>query len=400
MEVNTISGREDEKGAALIGALLILIMLTALGMAAIMTSTTETMIGRNDYTAKQVHYAAEAGIQEAMAKIDFTRIVPDPAHYDTWKYDNYSAFRFTDYAGHTQAFMGYSVTVKYKIEGEYGDNIHIHNTANGELVRYNQGFGYASSPVPDPALGQPVYTIRSLGIMYSGGKRSTAEIIVDCSENTLNVYGPASLATNGGLDCNGSYSISGGGTKPGFVTNGPVSVPPPGVVTGTGSPPYQTGAYTDMTGANPYIGANLPELKAMATPPGGEYYLRTGPNSWNPPLGNSPTWGGPTEPKMIFLDEPGQEYHMSGNMVGYGVLVVNGNFKISGSLTWYGLIYVTGNLDAATGTINGQGAIMAGGSAPTKIGGNVNMFYNTTALDNVSKLMFKQKQVGWRKRYN
>lgn len=54
---------QNEKGAALITALVILALLTIIGMAATNTSMLETMISATERTQSEAFYAAEAGVE-------------------------------------------------------------------------------------------------------------------------------------------------------------------------------------------------------------------------------------------------------------------------------------------------------------------------------------------------
>ncbi len=56
----------DESGVALIVALMSLLLLTALGVALVMTTSTETMIANNYGTAQEGLYAADAAIERSM----------------------------------------------------------------------------------------------------------------------------------------------------------------------------------------------------------------------------------------------------------------------------------------------------------------------------------------------
>lgn len=57
---------KDESGVALVIALLIMVLLTILGTAAIMTSTTDVKIAANFKKSTNAFYAAEAGIEAGM----------------------------------------------------------------------------------------------------------------------------------------------------------------------------------------------------------------------------------------------------------------------------------------------------------------------------------------------
>jgi hypothetical protein len=69
---------KSRKGAALIVAMLLLIILTVLGLAAIQTSTTDIEIAANERRAQCVFYASEAGVQAAMEQLARKDLDPIP----------------------------------------------------------------------------------------------------------------------------------------------------------------------------------------------------------------------------------------------------------------------------------------------------------------------------------
>ncbi len=56
----------SERGASLVVSLLAMMMLTALGAALVMTTTTETMLTHNFQTGQQTLYAADAGVERGV----------------------------------------------------------------------------------------------------------------------------------------------------------------------------------------------------------------------------------------------------------------------------------------------------------------------------------------------
>jgi hypothetical protein len=61
---------QDQSGAALVIALLMMIMLTLIGLASIFTSTFEMRLSGNKRGSTDAFYAADSGIQVVMARID------------------------------------------------------------------------------------------------------------------------------------------------------------------------------------------------------------------------------------------------------------------------------------------------------------------------------------------
>ena len=74
----------DERGVALIIALLATILLTALGVALVMYSNTETIITSNYRNAQQTLYAADAGVESTMQDLlleaDWNRVLSGAEH--------------------------------------------------------------------------------------------------------------------------------------------------------------------------------------------------------------------------------------------------------------------------------------------------------------------------------
>src|SRR5688572_7067965 len=58
--------RQGERGMALIAVLLLLMMMSALGMALAVNGETETLIARNQISGMQAHVAAEAGLNHGL----------------------------------------------------------------------------------------------------------------------------------------------------------------------------------------------------------------------------------------------------------------------------------------------------------------------------------------------
>jgi len=74
----------DERGIALIIALFATILLTALGVALVLLTTTETMITTNYRDSQQTLYAADAGVETAMQDLlleaDWNRVLTGAEH--------------------------------------------------------------------------------------------------------------------------------------------------------------------------------------------------------------------------------------------------------------------------------------------------------------------------------
>lgn len=58
-----------DRGAALVIALMAIVLMSALGLALVLTTTTEVVIGANYRTAQEARYAADAGVERALVDL-------------------------------------------------------------------------------------------------------------------------------------------------------------------------------------------------------------------------------------------------------------------------------------------------------------------------------------------
>ena len=104
--------RTNEKGAVLVTALLIVLVLTILSLAAMMTTATELKTARNDRSAKQVLYMAEAGTEDARSRLQ-TGASAYPIPDDQPTNANWTAFIGTSGEAALQGYVGNSNQVLY-----------------------------------------------------------------------------------------------------------------------------------------------------------------------------------------------------------------------------------------------------------------------------------------------
>jgi hypothetical protein len=78
---------DNEDGAVLVIALMMLVLLTILGIAISTTSEVELQIADNERRHKQVHYRAEAAAMQAANLFDFDPDLNHDADPDDWIYD-------------------------------------------------------------------------------------------------------------------------------------------------------------------------------------------------------------------------------------------------------------------------------------------------------------------------
>jgi len=95
----------------------------------------------------------------------------------------------------------------------------------------------------------------------------------------------------------------------------------------------------------------------------------------------------------------GNTLNISGNLIGSGILVINGDVKISGTVDFNGIIYVIGEL-TMTGTVTTNGSVIAESSATadTTLKGTVNINYDLFQIQNalINVQLLNKQIVAWR----
>lgn len=206
---------------------------------------------------------------------------------------------------------------------------------------------------------------------------------------------PVNYTVSGGAEVDGrNYDITGttlvgSGDMPGVTTmNGTdsASVKAAGGPNILGNPPVAV----DTTVVDP--GQFIEEYKANA-----DYKYPTAGTF------SGATWGSPSSPAITYCnagDDPTFAIKFTGNIVGYGILVVRGNIQFNGDLEFFGLVIVDG-FDTqvqfgASGTPKIVGGVIVAGNAGAKVtlkgtGANAKVRYSADALTqakNIGKLRY------------
>lgn len=189
--LNTIN---NEKGIAIIAALMVLVALTLLGISAILTSNTDMQIASNEKMAAQVQYAAEAGIEHMMVAINEVPSSLTPADPDPDWGDPYTGV--DDWAPSVTGTIDgitYTATVSYK-----------QAASSTNVAFYNQASGYAS---PAPATnGWPVYVITSVAVK---GNYTSQTNILEVTKNEYDFSIGGAFTAGGPVELKGNPTLDG-----------------------------------------------------------------------------------------------------------------------------------------------------------------------------------------------
>ena len=262
--------KNNDKGFILILALVTMVSMTIIGISLVMNMTTDMQLSRNERDAKTAFQLAEAGINEAIARV---RLPLNNANYIGELTTDGSTYRTANWNLPTNALskdigagyggaresmdsLGYEVEISYLTEDNtegYCDtnepaagtntNLNAFSPASGgscsktsyEVVMFGQDFNIDAS-VSNIAYGiLPVYKISSTGTANS----TTREIEAFVGASSLYTDTDGALNTNSCLEiAGGSATITGGVQEAGVGCGGgrtPVTTVSPGASTRPGT---------------------------------------------------------------------------------------------------------------------------------------------------------------------
>ena len=409
----------DQKGNALIVALLVLFVLSTIALAFVGATKTEMQISGNNLRESQALYVAEAGISEALARMaskSSPSYIGETGSNPTPGWGRYIILTNGASAGDAERNLTASDSldndgdVSIDESGETYPEV-ISSQANlADPIQYpwvklrykvvNVGgvnrvvlFGDddnnpTTRPVENVVRGAPVL------IVTSNGRESNATKTIEIEAVKLpGLPVPGSVYTEGTLECKGTaFHIDGHDYDPVADTIIASSTPVPGVVAtggpgavscntpngwdnieGAGAPPSVVGASYDL---------DLPGYR--------DSYASMADLLYNGTQSNPSTsgWGTASDYKVVYIR--GGDLHLSGQNSGGGVLLVDGDLKVSGQFTWYGLIICMGNIEF-TGGGNGihvYGCVMTQGSvsASGSVSGQADLFYSSQTISKLSEM--------------
>lgn len=375
--------RRSSRGTALPIALLVLVVLTLLGTAAVFTAGTEADIAGNSRQDLRTLSLAEAGIHEALARVNM-RDPSAPTNYQIVPAESPAGVPVSGWTasiseGTSVGGLPVVTTIAYKIEDP--DELPVPRCdgdgCDGDVVRFHTSFGYAGAAVPSgsPAAAPAVLQIASTAT-DSGG---TKTVRLDAVRSITQVKTPAAVRACGDVSVTGSTNINGTGA------DGNTAISAGGTVTSSGGGSTVTGSIEEndpcpTAGSNPSLfeqtfGVTPAELRAMA-------HITLNGNEGQP---NS------TNGQIIYVtNNPASQASWQGNKQ-YGtasepvIVVFDGDFNIQGGVKIYGIVYVRGSFTIGAGTPVIQGAVVVEGGASLTMTGNSTFAYDGTSLDNLNR---------------
>jgi hypothetical protein len=260
---------------------------------------------------------------------------------------------------------------------EQSQNLDIDNDGNIDATQpiYFDGLHqYVSGTLPtlagEPTNQKQVYTLTSLAVLPNGAKRM---LQADVAMSIFNFTFPGALTLNGKnpnliAPTSVPFVVSGDDHSPGGAGCPPVQATRPAVgVTGAngvnqavaGIPTNRLGNYTGGGLATPSVGivdSNLPPSES--TPSGLESIVAqiesTADYVVQGPVTSLPDYGTAANPVTVVVDSGNNgatgDLTLTGNITGYGTLVVRGSYNPAGTVGWNGMVLVIGQ-----GNVQGSG---------------------------------------------
>jgi Tfp pilus assembly protein PilX len=384
----------NEKGAVLITGLLLILVLTILSMAAMMSTATELKIAANDRTSKRVFYVSEAGLEDARSRLQ-TGSSGFPIYDDQFSNPGWTAFVGTEEKSVEKGFqsgnsnqvrydqlnpaINYVTTITHKLDG------------SGNILKWGDS-NTDGIPEENTTVGRNIFVITSEGYDSTGASKPLRIEAAQFPEITA----PAALYTKADTTIQGAstYVL---GTDP--CGNSPV----PAIISmqdvGTNGLPTIDGANSEISGGP--IEQNSPKNIDIPSMIAG--FKRSVTNSYNV---NSATltgmnWGTPVEgftqqdplscnERNIVYFNTNQTYvKLNAFTSGCGILMVDGDLAVHGGFYWHGVVLVTGSITfTGGGGKNVTGAMLAGGTVSADlVGGDANIVYCSSAVKNQTQYM-------------
>ncbi len=364
---------KSDRGIALVVAIFISSILLTLIGGGLLFSGLELKIASALKTGTGALYVADAGIQHALAVIPAgttfsystdpnnpTEVVPNTPYPTNASPYNYRVTAISTNGG-TQAILTSTA------QGP--------NSAKKVVVAYigwgSFGLGSISSAGPTPPNTLTNFSGTSFSIDGNDNCNSAPAVPgIVVTDSALATSITNATTSDGGLASNQMGLVTGTGGAPSVSTITPLSQKVSQIADAYLSPPL---THVDLAAGN---------------------YSGTG------------SWGTSTTPQITQVTGDAQ---ITGNITGYGVLIVNGTLDVAGNFTFNGLVIARGgNVSVqVTGNAGIYGSLLiapptASGSTVLDVRGNAHIGYNSCALasaDGWKPLPKKAKLLAWQEKF-
>ncbi len=384
---------QNERGIALVMAMLILMVMTLLGLVLMAGASLNRGLAGNDQRMRQSLNTAEAGVGEALARIRNQETLMDPSDADD------VCQVFNTIAGSVPALGADSVALatgqtvgsylNYTKDTRGPDVLTIgwkKDPTGTVVMRYDP----ALNPSMNTATGLPVYTITATGRV--GPARRT--VITDVIQKPTPVNVKAALAADIPIDFVGNAFIcgynhfgdtpyddgeDGRGVMPGDATHCIDNETAGGHLPGAWSTSSIGGG--GASGASGSPAGFSPNQTGFYAGPWAAFSMQ--PSDFWSWMG-APAWPAASVTGLNYFDNNSTTQDKSATVAfhsldGEGLLYVDGDLRLNAGFHFKGLMYIEGDLE-----INGQawilGGIIVSGQTKIKANGGMTILYSSDAI--------------------
>ncbi len=401
--------RTDERGMALVIAMLVLLVLTLLGTIMMTTVMMNRRVAGQDTTMRAALNNAEAGIGEAESRIrnsdapmptsnprSVCQIFLAPAGSIPVVGPDTTAMGTLQPAGQ---WLNYSSN----LQGPDVLTINFKTNATRDTVfRYDP----TKTPAVNLKTGVPIYEVTSTG--KTGNARTT--VVSEVIPTPVIVFAKGALAAGVGINFVGNAAICGfdhlASTPPGTGDNARGNAPdciPYEVGPGIGLPAsWSTGAITNG-GASYQVGYPADSLPNQTGFYAGPWEMLGMSQSQFINFVGAPV-ASPTNLNGInYVDNDGIMGNQSTSLglhgvTGEGLLYVDGDLTLNSTFTYIGLVYVEGNLQL-NGTAWILGGVVVRGKATINVNGGATILYSSDAImQKLAKYGGRFTTLSWRQK--
>jgi Tfp pilus assembly protein PilX len=401
---------QNENGMATAVALLLVTVLTLIGTTAVVMTSTDIQISGNYKVSEVAFYAAEAGVEEARARLRSTagaNLIADTSPTSTqWrayigtlamaqKLGFNSSLATHSRTNSLQPGMNYVVEIKHKTDGAGNIMYWGDHDSNGTVTR-NTSAGNSNN--------RNIYLVTSSG--YTANSYRTVEAEV-AKLPPITVPSPLYVKADSTIQ-GSSTNIIGNDACGSSDKHAVITTKNPGSVNISGNPSITGVSGTDpdivYNGPNMDITAMVNSLKTSANfsynvvSSGASIVTHTGMNWGSPTLGA--TQQDPSAcsvHNIVHYNTNETAIKLAGGSSGCGILLVEGDLEVNGGFSWYGVILVTGSVKyAGGGNKQVTGGILSGGTVDADlIAGNANIVYCSSAVENQTESL-PTRMLSWR----
>lgn len=405
----------NERGNVMVGALLMLLLISAMGVSYVALSKTETGIAGSEKRHVQSMFSAEAGVAEAVMRMSSNDTTiyfgqnPNAAPTPGWgRYlvqSNGNSSQDPDYDATLSDSLSNDGDVAVDEASEHyaevlslQDNDHrlpypwvrvaYRMSSTNQVVLYgDHDLNASTDPRPNLVRGFPILKVASEGNQGT----SQRQIEVEAVRAPFTVPNAAIYSESDNFAFNGTqFLISGQDWDP--VTD--TVVPGASEVKGIETTANPTNIISQLgnnqlnnvegSGAEPSVATatvnfDIPALIAQYAPLADN--VHGGGTISN---GSIPDWGGWNDYRIVHVTA---DLHITGDVSGGGLLLLEGDLTCTGQFIWYGLIINTGEIAFSGGGsgIHLFGALMSqGGISTNSVGGNADIKYSSAALSKLT----------------